>query len=111
MSKVTASTDVSQVKPDELAKFVDICLEDIVLQINGKLDFDTNFNAKEITVNFAVANTDTTTAHGLGRVPSRYIVTSSTTALSAVYNGTSANTSSTITLRSSAVGIATILIY
>ncbi len=111
MSKITASPDIDNVKQPEQIKFIDIFLQDVVDTVNGKLDFASNLNAKEITVNFTVANTDVSTSHSLGRVPTRYLVTSATTALSAVYNGTIANTSSTITLRSSAIGIATLLIY
>ena len=110
MSSITASSNFTNVKPEELAKYVDLFGQDVTTTINGQLDFATNFNAKEITVVFASSNTDTATGHTLGRIPVRYIVTSATTAMS-VYNGATASTSSTIYLKSSATGTATILIY
>ncbi len=111
MSKVTASSDIDNVKPEEVARFVDIALQDIIATVNGKLDFAANFNAKEVTVIFTAANTDTAAVHGLGRVATRYILTSSNVALNVIYTGAAAGTSSTMYLKSSVVGTATILIY
>lgn len=110
MSSVTASTDMTQVKPEELTKFLDICLQDIVSTINGKLDFQTNFSCKLLSITFGAANVDVSTAHGLGRVPSGYIVTSASAAAS-VYNGSSGNTSTNIILRASAPATVGVLVF
>ncbi len=110
MSKLTAAPDLSQVKPEDVARYADLFAQDVVDTVNGDLDFDSNFNAKEVTATFSAANTDLAIQHNLGRTPVRYIVTSATTAMS-VYNGSIASTSSILYLRSSATGVATLLIY
>ncbi len=110
MSSLTASTDFTLVQGKDLDDFVSVFAQDVVHIVNGSLDFDTNFNAKEVTVNFTSANADTSVGHGLGRVPTRYIMTSASAAMS-IYAATIASTSNTISLRSSAIGTATVLIY
>lgn len=110
MSKVTASTDIDNVKTEEIARYVDIALQDIVDKINGNLDFQTNFNGILVTVAFATANANTPVTHNLGRQAVGYAQQASTAAMS-LYNGTSPSTSSTIYLKSSGVGTVTILIY
>jgi hypothetical protein len=110
MSRLIRSFDFDRVTPDDLGRYLNQWCEDAVAVINGGIDFATNFNANEITINFSAANTDTPIAHGLARSPNRYILTSATAAIS-LYDGTLATTSSIIYLRSSATGTATILFY
>ncbi len=110
MSKVTASSDMSNIDPKEMPRYVDICLSDIIAVMNGKLDFQSNFNAKEVSVVFSAADTDTAVTHSLGRIATRYIVTSSTGGL-VLYTGATAGSSSTMYLKSSATGTVTVLIY
>ena len=110
MSKITASTDLDKVKPEDLPRYLTLFAQDVAKQLSNSLDFATNFNGKEISVTFTAANTEVATAHTLGRAPSKYVVTSASTALS-VYSGATSNSSDTIYLKSSAIGVATLLIY
>lgn len=110
MSKITTSTDFDRVSAEDMPRRLNQFGEDVVAQVNGGLDFSTNFNASEVSVSFTAANTDTPIAHGLGRVPTRYILTGSTVALG-LYDGSIKASSSIIYLKSSAVGTASILIY
>ena len=91
MSSITASTDISQVTPQLLPKFVDLFFQDVISVVNGGLDFSTNFNCKLISVVFSAANTNVVTPHGLGRTPTGYIIMNASAATS-VYNGTGTNT-------------------
>ncbi len=97
MSKITASTDIQQVKPEDVQRYVDIFCQDVAKTINGNLDFSTNFNCKVLTASFSSANTDTVISHNLGRVTSNFIVVSKSVSCD-IYN--SSATSSSITLKS-----------
>ncbi len=110
MSRVAASPAISEVKPDDLSRFTEICLVDIVARINGDLDFATNINCKLISVSFPAASTSVSIAHSLGRVVAGYIVTS-LNANMVIFNGTGANSSSALSLQSSAAGTAGLLIF
>jgi hypothetical protein len=110
MSKITASADLDKVKPEEIPRYVSILASDIIAQVNGGLDFATNFNQKTVTATFSSANTDTAIQHNLGRVPVGYFSIGQTAAL-IVYNGTSPSTSSVIYLRASAAGSATLIFF
>jgi hypothetical protein len=110
MSKVTISSDIDRVSPEDLPRYTAIALDAIIGTINGNLDFQTNFNAKTSSVIFSAANTDTAVIHGLGRVPIGYIVYGTTAAMS-IYDGATPSTSQLLYLRASATGTARILIY
>lgn len=110
MSKISASPDISQVKPEELARFVDIFCHDVVQKVNGDLDFQNNINCKLVSIPFAAANTEASVSHGLGRVPTGYLVYGATAAMS-VYNGVSTNTAALLYLRASAVGTANLIVF
>lgn len=107
--KINASSDVDRVKPEDLARYTNMILEQIVQAINGKLSFGDNFDAKLLTVTFSAANTDVATIHGLGRVPAYYIVLGSSAATN-IYDGSSANTSSLLYLRASATGTVRVMV-
>lgn len=110
MSSITASSDIDRVKPEDLPRWTALCLENIISTINGKLDFQSNFNQKTVSVNFSAADTDTAVSHGLGRVITGYILVGSSAALS-IYDGTSGSTDQVLYLRASATGSARILVY
>ncbi|MES1988817.1 MAG: hypothetical protein V4440_12475 [Pseudomonadota bacterium] len=110
MSKIQASANMSQVTPDQLQRFLDIFCSNVVDTVNGKLDFATNFNAKFLNVTFTTALTNTTAIHGLGRVPSGYIIVG-LSAQMIVSDGTSQSTASAIVLQSSIAGTARLLVY
>ncbi len=110
MSKVQASTSVSNVKPDEVARFTDLCLADIVNIVNGNLDFGSNINCKLLSVTFSAANVNTAVTHNLGRAPAGYIVTKSSASAN-VFDGTVASNSNTLYLQASAQATVGLLVY
>lgn len=110
MSKITASPDLAQVKPEDHQRFADLFANDTANTVNGNLDFQHNFNCKLIQVSFPSVNVQVAVPHGLGRVPQGYIVTATSTGMH-VFNGIPANTSTTLYLQSSTTGIAGILVY
>jgi len=110
MSSIKASDDMSQVPPEQLQRFLDILAKDIVSTVNGKLDFQTNFNCTLISVPFTAANTQQAILHGLGRVPVGYIKTRASANME-VFDGTSGNTSNVLYLQASAPGTVGLLIY
>ncbi len=110
MSRITVTTDMSQCKPDELSKFLDHFCQNVEQVLNGRLDFQTNFNCKQISITFGVANQSVSIDHGLGRVPVGYIVTRASAATS-VYDSTVANTTSAISLMASAPATVGLLVF
>lgn len=110
MSKITASSDIQQVKPEDVARYTDLFCQDVTEVVNGKLSFADNFDGKSQSVTFSLTATDMAIQHGLGRVPTGYIITSATAAMK-VYSGNLVATSDAIYLRSDAVGTVTLLIY
>ncbi len=110
MSKITASADIQQVKPEEVQRFVDLFCQDTLDTVNGKLDFATNFACKIIDVSFTAANTDTSVNHGLGRVASKYFPISKSAACD-VYAGTAQSTSSTLILKGTAIATVTLVVF
>ncbi len=110
MSKVQASPDLSTIDEKDIRKYVTLVLVDIVDKVNGKLDLGVNVSGKIVSVPFTAANTDTTISHGLGKTPTGYLVVGLSTNM-IVYDGTVAKNSSTITLKSSAIGTAQIYFF
>ncbi len=110
MSKITASTDLSQVTPQDLPRFADIFAKDVAQVINGNLDFTTNFVCAFVNITFGVIDTNTAVSHPLGFVPNGYIRVSGT-ANSVIYDGTLANTNTQLILRCSALGTARLLVF
>lgn len=95
---------------EQLRRFGAALFREITDLLNGQVTFQDNFSANTLTQNFPIANQDTPINHGLGRVPSGYILVGADVAMS-VYDGQGASTVDTIFLRSNAVGTARILIY
>lgn len=110
MSKVQASSDLSTIDESDIKKYVTLVLQDIVDKVNGKLELGVNVSGKVLSFTFAAANSDTSVAHGLGRVPVGYLLAGSSASMS-VYNGSIANTASSLTIRSSTAGTASIYVF
>jgi hypothetical protein len=110
MSKVTAGVDFDKVPEDELTRYLSIFGAAVLQAINGGLDFSTNFNGKIVSVTFSSANNDTAVSHGLGRAPVGYIPVRLGAAMT-LYDGTMANTTSLLYLKSSATGSASVFIF
>lgn len=109
MGNVNTSPQITNVKdPEERVRFTQICLQGIIDQVNGGLQFVTNITASQKTVNFTAANTNLTIEHGLGTTPTGYIPISKTVSMN-IFTGTVAKNATTITLKSSAIGTAVIL--
>lgn len=97
-------------EPEEIARFCSNAFREIQQIINGNISFEDNFRGKTVEVTFTVINQDTRIEHGLGYVPTGYIVTTKDVALN-VYDGAADTTSSAIFLRSTLAGTANILIF
>jgi hypothetical protein len=110
MSKIQASPDIAQVKPEEVQRFVDLFCNDVTQTVNGNLDFSTNFNCRVVTATFGAANTDTAVSHTLGRAVAGYFPVSKSVAMD-VYSGSKASTTSIIYLKSTAAGSATLVVF
>lgn len=110
MSKVQASPDLATIEDKDVKKYVSLALNDIVDKVNGKLELGVNVSGKILSAIFTAANTDTVFAHGLGRVPVGYIRVSASASM-VIYNGSSANTSTNLILRSSATGTAGVYVF
>lgn len=116
-SQITASTSIDQVKKDEMGRFVDLfaqdttrVVNDLLHAVNGRLDFENNFGAKIVNVVFTDADTETAVAHGIGRPPRGYIVTS-LGAATTVYNSGTPWTANTIYLSATIATSADLLIF
>lgn len=110
MGKVTASTDIDQVKEEDRARFTDLALQDIVAQINGELTFGENIKCRFLSVTFSSANTEVQVSHTLGKVPRGYLCFSSSAA-ARVYDGDSDSTSSAIFLKSDAPATVGLIVF
>lgn len=110
MSRVINSPDVDKVPAEQMPRFLALVLNDIVTQVNGGLDFATNFNAKSVSALFSAVNTDTAIAHGLGRVPVGYLKIGSSVAMT-IYDGQTNDTSILLYLKSDAIGTAQLLVF
>lgn len=110
MSNIQASADVSTVDEKEFPKYVGLFLADVLRVVNGGIEFGSNISGKAVSAVFTAANTDTVIAHGLGRTPAGYIVTSLSASM-VVYNGSVGSNTTNLIIRSSAVGSAGLFVY
>lgn len=79
--------------------------------VNNGLSFADNFKSQTIIVNFTVANTDTQIRHQLGSIPVGYIPIGKSVSLDIYDGSTDVFNKTFVTLKSSAIGTATILIF
>lgn len=108
--KITAAADVSNVKGDDITRFVSAFLTQIQDIVNGNLSFGDNIKAQVVSANFTAANAQIQIGHTLGKAPIGYILVGSSVAMS-LYNGTSANTDQLLYISSTAVGSASVLVF
>lgn len=110
--QATPSLDYIPPKPEQLGRFAQMLqkwMRNLVtLVINGHIGFGDgtlrdNLDGAWATTTFALANTDVTLTHNLGRVPVGYIVMTKSQA-GDVYTGSIASTKTQITLRCSVAG-------
>lgn len=104
MSKLTELADYTNIDdPKEFMRHASRFISQLQDTFNGGLDFATNFNCQIISVNFSVANQDTQITHKLNRTGIYYIPISKSVSCD-VYNGNTAQSKSSIYLRSTVSG-------
>lgn len=108
--KFTESVEIAHVDPEEAPLYTQKALENISAILTNGITFADNFSSKFLTITFSNANTDSATIHGLGRVPTGYLVIGASAATS-VYDGSSANTSSLLYLRASVAATVRVLVF
>ena len=79
--------------------------------VNNGLSFADNFKAQILVVNFTSANTNTQINHQLGSVPTGYIPIGKSVSLDIYDGSTDVFNKTFVTLKSSAIGSATIMIF
>ena len=108
--KVTVK-NISNLKDQkDVTNFSSQNFDAIIRAINGNLSIQDNMNGSILGVTFASANANTIINHGLNRIPLGYLALSASAAMD-LYDGTTASTTSQITLRSSATGFVKIFIF
>lgn len=98
---------------DALKRFITVFSRNVQEAVNGNLSFSDNFNAVQLSVTFSGSGVDTVVEHQLDRVPVGYLVLRSTSPL-IVYDGsqpTRVLTKTFVTLRASASGQCTLLLF
>lgn len=108
--RIQASTDINRVDAEDVPRYVAIVLGQIVSALNNGLSFVDNFQGEIASMTFTAANADTSIENPIGRVPSGYLVLSRSASM-IVYDGSVASTASTLTLRASATGTVSLLVF
>ena len=103
--------DISQQDTwDNAKRFVARMFSTVASTLTQNLSFQDNFSAQSVSVSFTATNSEIGIDHTLGRVPSGFLVTLPSVAMS-VYNGVTGWTEKKIYLKSNAIGKCSILIY
>lgn len=111
MSRITKDTSVDRFADWQTAsKYCAELFEQIARLFSNGQSIADNFDAKILTLTFSSSATDTTLVHGLGRVPTGYLVLRRSANM-VVYDGTGAWSANSISLKSSAAGNATISVF
>jgi hypothetical protein len=111
MSKLTADAGIDKITDDaDKWRFISTFFAELKQLINNGLQFADNFNGKTLTLTFSASATDTALTHGLGRVPTGYIILKRSASMT-VYDGSAAWTSQLMYLRASATGSVTVLVF
>lgn len=96
--------------PVDFQRIVSIVLRDLVLIVNGGLQFSDNFQSKILTVEFTTANTEVRVDHNLSRIPTGYLVLK-LSAAAIIYDGSTANTNQNAFLKASAPCTALVMLF
>ena len=107
--KIQASPDISNIKDEEIKRFATIVLAQIVGAVNGNLTIQDNILGQQASVSFVSANTDTAISHTLNRQVTQYLVLNRSTNM-VIYDGATAANNTTVYLKSSAIGTATVFL-
>lgn len=111
MGEIKKYWNIEQVNSTpERWKFLTIFLKSVFNVLNKGIIPSENFDSSEISITFSSAGSDVTVAHSLGRIPSGYWVINRTAGF-VIYDGSIDWTDEDITLRATALGTATILVF
>lgn len=102
--------DTSNSSPENFQRYSSKQMQDVVNILNKGIIFSDNFDGTITNVAFNSANTNTVITHNLERIPSGYLALELSAAM-IIYTGSDVSNESQITLKSSAVGTAKILIF
>lgn len=108
--KITAPTNMADVDPEGFLVALTRVLEQIAFAINGNLEPASNFKMELAEFVSNEAGEEVPIRHGLGRIPTGYIVVRRSTDMR-VYDATTAFDSKAIYLKGSTTGTAKILIF
>ncbi len=109
--KIKTIQDTSNVQSwEELRRFSSQSINDLVTVINGKIDLVDNCSTTLASVQFTKPNIEVEVKHSLGKIPSGYIVAGKSASFD-IYNGSSPNTDSTIYVKGTVAGTATLLVF
>lgn len=110
MAKIKQIQDLSQIRDtDQFMKYSSQVHNDVVDQVNGKLEFDKNLATQTVTVKFPTANQTVAVTHGLKRTSVNYIIANASSAAH-IFNGNKSNTLNTVYLQASAAGTFTLVL-
>ncbi len=111
MAKITTHPDLSNITdPNEFMARGSGIVKDTVDQVNGGLEFDKNLNTQTVSVVFPTANTDVAVSHNLGRTGVKYFIGGKSVDCS-VFDGSRAQTKTTIYLRSTQPATVTVVLF
>lgn len=94
---------------EDLTRYTSAFASEVGQIVNSNLTFNDNFLAVTLSFVFTASSTTVGIQHGLGKIPSGYIVIGTDAAMS-VFDGNQENTASTIFLQASAAGTARVLV-
>lgn len=110
MALIRRPTDITDIKPPDLYRYIQLFMADVKNVVNGRLEVNKNLDVKIVNALFITANVNTDIVHGLGRAPIGYIEVGKSVSM-IVYSGDGATNASTISLRASAAGTAKMLFF
>jgi len=112
--KVQASSNFDNIETyDNFKRFITRFSQEVTQILNGNVSLTDNFAGQSISVSFAAPATNQTIAHTLGRLPIGYLLLRNSSGM-VLYDGSVAAevfTRSTVTLRATVAGTATILVF
>lgn len=111
MAKVTQNDRLGTIKdPVEFIRQASTLLADIVLMINGKIEFGDNIKSQIVSVDFPTANADVAINHQLNKTGVNYFPTTKNVACD-IYEGSRSANNQTIYLRSTQPSSVTLVLF
>lgn len=108
--RLKAVPDFSNLKPEDLGRYLTLFAQNLTRVINGNLNISENHQGKVIECEFQSTNTDHSFQHNLNYVPEHYIIIKRSKAMY-VWDGDDEFTDNTIVLQSNNTGTAKILVF